>query len=208
MKIQHIKDNNNEICVYDEDGHEYIFDTIEEYISWLRRGTGSEERTRPLLSDKEYDAFREMFMNNEIGWMVECDNVHQCVHEEGEELRKAFVKIFGKDDLMTRWITLWAEAPYLHDWRKDDGDFPAFCSGDSLKEMVEAGERPEERKRIRSLSEKEYLVGTHEHTISWREVSGKNEEEAIANARKGIGNSSHDEFVKRLDIAEFVEEMK
>ena len=56
--------------------------------------------------------------------------------------------------------------------------------------------------------EKEYLVGTHEHTISWWEVSGKNEEEAIANARKGIGNSSHDEFVKRLDIAEFVEEIK
>jgi len=48
MRIQHTIDNNIEITVYDEDGHEYIFDTIEEYISWLRRGTGSEERMRPL----------------------------------------------------------------------------------------------------------------------------------------------------------------
>jgi hypothetical protein len=46
MKIQHTKDNHKEIAVYDVDGHEYIFDTIEEYISWLRRGTGSEERMK------------------------------------------------------------------------------------------------------------------------------------------------------------------
>lgn len=50
----------------------------------------------------------------------------------------------------------------------------------------------------------EYRVGIHEHHISWIEVCGKNEEEAIANARKGIGDSCHYEFVDRLNLPEIV----
>ena len=155
-------------------------------------------------------AFEEMFMNNEIGWRSDSFNVHHHVHKRGELIRRAFVKIFGKDDLMTRWITLWAEAPYLIDW-PDGNKLPAWAGGTfsegGLKKMVEEGERPEERERVRSLVYKYYTVGLHEHHISWWEVGGINEEEAIAAARKGDGNHEGNmKFIGSLDIDPVVEE--